>query len=532
MPSSNPTAYFERVNWSDSNNLLSFTYGEEEQNASRIRAYARAKKENAQKEATTNIYAEAEGVYSEPLSVTVKKPWATIKNKPSNNTLHKGDTHTLGYESDPENATVKWHSSNSSIAEFLENSAKIKANAGGVVTISVKVKYGDFAEITDSFTLTVDYPLATSIKITNLPTDNTLNVGDTHQLGCNISPNDALKNVKWDVVGDDIVDISANGKITARKAGNTKIKAYVENNPSVCDTIDLAICLTQKSYIFFNDANGYEKDHREAELNQKILAYKYYGGDTTKVELKLITSASSFKQQWNQMENNLGYVVVITHGTPEGLIRLNGNYYEEYFDKINLQLLNPNSTVSIPNASYEHRNAQLLNKDIQDREENEHKEIFKEKNMKGLVLLSCNAGHKDYINTTVGNVAMAFSGIVNGAPVIASDGTVHYSEKISDEFKDIEKFQNLTIYEKVYDSFVRYIDGKEYKDFVSYSRKGRDASGISNVAREINDGWIIYKKVNGNIIYTDVPSTKYEQGDYMPKVKTFTFSKLLELIHS
>ena len=41
--------------------------------------------------------------------------------------------------------------------------------------------------------------------------------------------------------------------------------------------------------------------------------------------------------------------------------------------------------------------------------------------MKGLFLLSCNGGHLDYVDTTIENVAMAFSSIVNGAPVIATE---------------------------------------------------------------------------------------------------------------
>ena len=65
---------------------------------------------------------------------------------------------------------------------------------------------------------------------------------------------------------------------------------------------------------------------------------------------------------------------------------------------------------------------------------------FQTKTMKSLILYGCNTGHLDYSED---NVASQFARLVNGAPVLASDGSVSargpfggYKSKYSDSFKD------------------------------------------------------------------------------------------------
>ncbi len=70
-----------------------------------------------------------------------------------------------------------------------------------------------------------------------------------------------------------------------------------------------------------------------------------------------------------------------------------------------------------------------------------------EKDMGTLFLFGCNAGHLDYEDI---NVASAFAGKVNDAPVLASDGTVYhknggdYKSKNDKVFKEWRKTVNPT----------------------------------------------------------------------------------------
>ena len=80
--------------------------------------------------------------------------------------------------------------------------------------------------------------------------------------------------------------------------------------------------------------------------------------------------------------------------------------------------------------------------------------------MKGLILLSCNAGIIDYKET---NVAAAFSRLIEDAPVLASDGTVNYHKK-----------NNINLFEDEYSSSVDRV-------FLE-----------SSINRTTNEGWFIY----------------------------------------
>ena len=90
-----------------------------------------------------------------------------------------------------------------------------------------------------------------------------------------------------------------------------------------------------------------------------------------------------------------------------------------------------------------------------------------DKEIEALVLYGCNAGHADYIGT---NVASEFSKKINGAPVIASDGTV-YSGRT---------FFNLT---------KRKYESKNDDVFKSYLINGKRK----------NKGWLLYQFENGKV---------------------------------
>ncbi len=463
-PLDSPCATFDRVNYTDTNNLLIFTDTE-----LRLITYVTAKTENIQKEAKTQIYAEAGGVYSEPKTVTVKAPKATIKNRPTNDTIYKNATHTLSYESDPETGVnIRWYSSNSSIAKIDEQTGKIEAKSVGSVTISIKVKYGDYSEITDSFTLyvsnanlfisgdggddkeiltvgetkqltaevvagenasqevewisdtpsvaTVDsnglvtahapgeviisakskkyeYAIDTAyFEVVIIPTKIEINAesnevfsGRTLQLETTLEPAKATSDLKWSS-SDDTVAIVKDGLVTAIDYGKVTITAKSIYDDSVIGTFDLQVWSSKTSYIFYVDDEKSIIRKDFAEKDQKVIADKYYGGETDYVELISVGSKRDFLENWNNMGNNneIGYIVISCHSYPEYLITIDDN---EKLETITL--------TEIENLSH--------------------------KNPEGLIMLGCFSGHLDYED----NVAESFAKIVNGSPVIAADGNVN-----------------------------------------------------------------------------------------------------------
>ena len=354
-----------------------------------------------------------------------------------------------------ENASqeVTWSTSKPTVATVDQNGV-VTAHAPGEVIISAKSKQYDYA--VDIVSFEVNSP----IVISNASNKKLkLNEGQEYQLNYTIISNKiSVNTITWDVVDDDIAVISSNGNITARKAGNTKVKVYLNGNPLLCDEIELSVCLIQKSYIFYTD---YDDDDLREELvkrDKKNLADKYYGGDTSKIELKLIKGKTDFKDYWNDyMGTNLGYVIINCIGKPDLLENFNSNDSVE-------------NSISVQEIKR-----------------------LREKKMKGLILLSCNAGHLDYVDVNGGNVAMAFSTVAKETPIFASDGSV-----ISSKLENYE-------YENKYNSAQ---DGP----FLSNIPSNVDAN-----ARYNNSGWKIYKYSNKTISYSSVDI--FEYLEYGEKIK-------------
>lgn len=137
---------------------------------------------------------------------------------------------------------------------------------------------------------------------------------------------------------------------------------------------------------------------------------KYYDLKSSEVHLIPVSDQDSFEDAWNQIgiddngnEVNVDAVVINTHANP----------YVIGFGKAETDSY---SSIDITTAN------------------------FQDKTMKALILYGCNAGHLDYSED---NVASQFARLVNGAPVLASDGSVSmrgpfgsYKSKNSDSFKD------------------------------------------------------------------------------------------------
>lgn len=189
----------------------------------------------------------------------------------------------------------------------------------------------------------------------------------------------------------------------------------------------------------------------EAKNDQRQLAKKY-GYDKSQVHLIPITSNDDFTNGWNAMGTENGQtvdidtVVIDTHANPNVL----GD--------------NNNFTYTTPDVQ-----------NLQDKE------------MENLILLGCNAGHEDYND----NMADTFAGKTEGAPVMASDGTVYSGHT----------FFNLT---------------KR-----SYSSKGDDTFTKLRGDRSDRDnaGWVIYQEENGQVTTTEVNDEKMNVSDMVDTMR-------------
>lgn len=79
-----------------------------------------------------------------------------------------------------------------------------------------------------------------SIKITNA--DVTMKVGEVLTLNVNVLPNNAVnKLVNFESSDSTVASVDFNGKVTARKVGNCKIKAISDDDPSKFDEINIKV---------------------------------------------------------------------------------------------------------------------------------------------------------------------------------------------------------------------------------------------------------------------------------------------------
>lgn len=179
----------------------------------------------------------------------------------------------------------------------------------------------------------------------------------------------------------------------------------------------------------------YLPEWEDEAINDQIELSQFYGLDVSEVHLIKVTDNESLTNGWNAMGEVNGItvevdaVVINTHAAPTELgFRISGG---DYFTVNEIRALD-------------------------------------DKEMGALILYGCNAGHTDY---QTNNVAVEFSRKINGAPTLASDGTV-YSD-----------WQNISY---VYISKNDYV----FRSFLEYGRRD-------------NNGWIIYQATDNSIEVSD-----------------------------
>ena len=164
-------------------------------------------------------------------SITVKAIEVTsIELDKTSTSVNIGSSVTLKATVKPDNATNKkltWSSSNTSVATVDQN-GKVTGVSKGTVDITVKSNNGKTAKCS----VTVNEIAVKTIELNK--TEVTLTEGNTTTLSATIKPDNATnKTVTWSSNNTSIVTVDQKGKITAVKAGTTKIVVTSKSNSSV-----------------------------------------------------------------------------------------------------------------------------------------------------------------------------------------------------------------------------------------------------------------------------------------------------------
>lgn len=159
--------------------------------------------------------------------------------------LEKGKTDTLTAMISPENATYKdviWSSKDSSIARIDQNGKVTAVNPGNTVIEAKSQSTGDVTTTCDvSVIIACDSLTITTETSWNDDTGViTLDLGNTLQLKCDVSPADATETIMWRSENPLVAIVNAQGCVTAVGAGTTRI--IVRSSP-FGKTDSISICV-------------------------------------------------------------------------------------------------------------------------------------------------------------------------------------------------------------------------------------------------------------------------------------------------
>ena len=170
---------------------------------------------------------------SDIYSIEVKPIKVTgITVAPATQSLSVGGTVQLSATVSPANATDKtyeWSSDDETVAT-VDADGLVTALKIGTCTIKATAKDG--SAVVGSCAITVAATQVTSISV--LPESATIKVGATQQLTASVLPNDATdKTYTWSSTATDVATVSADGLVTAIKAGSATIKATANDGSGV-----------------------------------------------------------------------------------------------------------------------------------------------------------------------------------------------------------------------------------------------------------------------------------------------------------
>ena len=162
------------------------------------------------------------GVFAE-CKITVRQPVTSLTLNKTSLTVNKGATSTLSATagpSDANNKTVKWTTSDSSVAT-VSSAGEVKGVKRGTATITATAADGSGKKATCS--VTVKQPVT---SLTMNKTALTLNNGKTATLTATVGPSNANnKTVKWTTSNSAVATVSSTGVVKGIKRGTATITA-------------------------------------------------------------------------------------------------------------------------------------------------------------------------------------------------------------------------------------------------------------------------------------------------------------------
>lgn len=169
-----------------------------------------------------------------------KNQISAITLTPASANVEKGATVTLTAKTTPEkpnNPTLTWTSSNSSVAKVDAN-GKVTGVATGSATITVSSDNGIKATATIKVIIS---PASISLDKTSV----TIEKGSTSTLKATLTPSDCTeKNVTWTSDKTSVATVDSNGKVTAVGAGSAVITAKTSNGKTATAAVTVVVSPT------------------------------------------------------------------------------------------------------------------------------------------------------------------------------------------------------------------------------------------------------------------------------------------------
>ena len=163
------------------------------------------------------------GVFAE-CKITVRQPVTSLTLNKTALTLNVGKTSTLSATagpSDANNKTVKWTTSDSSVAT-VSSTGEVKGIKKGTATITATAADGSGKKATCTVTVVNKIVTRVTLNITILP----LQPNKTSKLTATVGPSDAdNKAVKWKSSNTKVATVGSTGKVTAIGKGTATITA-------------------------------------------------------------------------------------------------------------------------------------------------------------------------------------------------------------------------------------------------------------------------------------------------------------------
>ncbi|NCA78703.1 MAG: Ig domain-containing protein [Sphingobacteriia bacterium] len=246
---------------------------------------------------TATITATANNGIKGSCTLTVKPVLVTsVSITPATLDLGANTSETLTATVLPSNAsdkTVKWSSSNSSVASVDATTGEVTGINSGTATITATANDGSGKKATCAVTVTFHKITALAISCRQ---PCLINIGDSYELPVTITPTNASdKTLTWTSSNSSVVSITSTGKITAKAAGQATITAKAADGSNVTTTLTVNVD-TRKIYSTYQWPEKYG-----IFAGNNITAYparpnsfviRYYNG-----ELYYVSAADFYKNE-------------------------------------------------------------------------------------------------------------------------------------------------------------------------------------------------------------------------------------------